>query len=67
MSKSAKRWLIGLGVLVLMIWGLVSGLKFIFKVKAPYRYQEEGRLIERDSVVVKLSPTPQTPADRKLG
>lgn len=64
MSKSTKRWLIAGGVLVFMIWGLVSGIRFIFKVKAPYRYQEEGRLIERDSVIVKLSPNP---ADRKLG
>ncbi len=64
MSKSAKRWLIALGVLVLMIWGLVSGVKFIMKVKAPYKYQEEGRLMQRDSVVVKLS---QNPTDRKFG
>ncbi len=64
MSKSAKKWLIVLGVFVLMVWGLVSGVRFIMKVKAPYKYQEEGRLIERDSVVVKLS---QNSADRKLG
>jgi len=52
MKKSIKTWLIVLGVIVLLIWALISGVKHLFKMKNPYNYDEESRLIQHTTITV---------------
>jgi hypothetical protein len=50
MTKSTKKWLIILAIVIVLIWGIISFVNFLYKVKAPYRY-EEGKRLHRHPVV----------------